>query len=90
MYRWRLRELPALPACAGGLLEQPAEGAALQAERDNPPRGRFLDLHGVRLHYLERGDGPVLVLLHGNGSMIEDFVGTRGRKYADITEKVIV
>jgi pimeloyl-ACP methyl ester carboxylesterase len=46
---------------------------AKRAERDNPPSGRFLQLDGVRLHYVERGSGPPLVLLHGNGSMIEDF-----------------
>ncbi|WP_291856611.1 alpha/beta hydrolase [Bradyrhizobium sp.] len=44
-----------------------------KAERDNPPQGRFLDIDGVRLHYVERGSGPPLVLLHGNGSMIQDF-----------------
>jgi pimeloyl-ACP methyl ester carboxylesterase len=27
----------------------------------------------VKLHYVERGSGEPLVLLHGNGSMIEDF-----------------
>jgi pimeloyl-ACP methyl ester carboxylesterase len=27
----------------------------------------------VRLHYVERGAGEALVLLHGNGSMVEDF-----------------
>jgi hypothetical protein len=46
---------------------------AKKAERDNPAAGRFLDVDGVRLHYLERGSGDPLVLLHGNGSMIEDF-----------------
>jgi pimeloyl-ACP methyl ester carboxylesterase len=44
------------------------------SERRNPPIGRFLDVDGVRLHYLERGQGPPLVLLHGNGTMIQDFV----------------
>jgi pimeloyl-ACP methyl ester carboxylesterase len=44
-----------------------------QAERDNPPIGQFLEVDGVRLHYLERGQGQPLVLLHGNGSMIQDF-----------------
>lgn len=43
------------------------------AERRNPPRGRFLEIDGVRLHYVERGTGEPLVLLHGNGSMIQDF-----------------
>jgi pimeloyl-ACP methyl ester carboxylesterase len=46
---------------------------AKKAERQNPPTGRFLDVNGIRLHYVERGTGPPLVLLHGNGSMIQDF-----------------
>jgi pimeloyl-ACP methyl ester carboxylesterase len=46
---------------------------AKKAALDNPPAGRFLELNGVRLHYIERGAGAPLVLLHGNGSMIQDF-----------------
>lgn len=46
---------------------------AKKAEHDNPPAGRFLHVNGVRLHYVERGVGDPLVLLHGNGSMIQDF-----------------
>ena len=46
---------------------------ARNAEHDNPPAGRFLEINGVRLHYVERGSGTALVLLHGNGSMIQDF-----------------
>ncbi|WP_313169362.1 alpha/beta fold hydrolase [Massilia oculi] len=38
-----------------------------RAERDHPPAGSFITVDGVKLHYLERGEGPVLVLLHGNG-----------------------
>lgn len=44
-----------------------------KAQRDNPPQGRFIEVDGVRLHYVERGSGRHLVLLHGNGSMIQDF-----------------
>jgi pimeloyl-ACP methyl ester carboxylesterase len=44
-----------------------------QAERDNPPEGQFIEVEGVRLHYVERGQGQPLVLLHGNGTMIQDF-----------------
>jgi len=45
------------------------------AERNNPPIGIFIECDGVRLHYLDRGDpaAPCVVLLHGNGSMIQDF-----------------
>lgn len=28
----------------------------------------------VELHYLERGEGPAIVLFHGNGTMIEDWL----------------
>jgi pimeloyl-ACP methyl ester carboxylesterase len=44
-----------------------------QAEAENPPQGRFVTVDGVRLHYIERGTGPVLVLLHGNGVWSDDF-----------------
>ena len=44
-----------------------------KALRDNPPQGRFIEIDGVRLHYVERGSGRPLVLFHGNGSMIQDF-----------------
>jgi pimeloyl-ACP methyl ester carboxylesterase len=45
------------------------------AERNNPPIGIFIECDGARLHYLDCGDpaAPCVVLLHGNGSMIQDF-----------------
>jgi pimeloyl-ACP methyl ester carboxylesterase len=46
---------------------------AQRAERQNPPTGRFVDVDGLRLHYLDQGTGQAVVLLHGNGSMIQDF-----------------
>ena len=46
---------------------------ARAAELQHPPAGEFLEIDGVRLHYVERGAGPALVLLHGNGAMTEDF-----------------
>lgn len=42
-------------------------------ERDYPPQGKFVEVDGVRLHYVERGQGPALVLLHGNGLWSTDF-----------------
>jgi len=48
------------------------------AERRNPPVGSFLQCDGVQLHYIERGNpnSPCIVMLHGNGSMIQDFVAS--------------
>jgi pimeloyl-ACP methyl ester carboxylesterase len=45
-----------------------------EAERAHPPIGRFMTVDGVRLHYVERGRGEPLVLIHGNGTMIQDFL----------------
>ena len=50
-----------------------AVAQARAAERRTPPIGRFLDVDGVRLHYMEQGQGDPVVLIHGNGTLIQDF-----------------
>ena len=60
---------------AGAVLALANHAAARRAERRNPPRGRFITVDGVRLHYTDRGGGPAVVLIHGNvvtGSDWED------------------
>jgi pimeloyl-ACP methyl ester carboxylesterase len=49
---------------------------SMLSERNNPPVGSFIDCDGVRLHYIDRGDpgAPCVVLFHGNGMMIQDFI----------------
>jgi pimeloyl-ACP methyl ester carboxylesterase len=47
---------------------------ALGAERRNAVGGGFVEVDGAKLHYLSRGEGPPIVLLHGNGSMIQDWL----------------
>ena len=57
---------------------------ARRAERDNPPVGRFLELDGTRLHYLDEGPAdaattgvggdPPVVLLHGNTVTLDDWI----------------
>lgn len=49
---------------------------ARQAERDNPPAGNFIDIDGVDLHYVERGEGPPVVLIHGNTVTHADFIAS--------------
>ncbi len=64
---------------AAGTVAALAAAAALVArsaratERAHPPSGRFVDARGVRLHYIERGSGPPVVLLHGNGVTAQDW-----------------
>jgi pimeloyl-ACP methyl ester carboxylesterase len=50
--------------------------AARLAELANPPVGKFIDVNGCRLHYAEKGEGDVVVLLHGSGSMLQDFTAS--------------
>jgi pimeloyl-ACP methyl ester carboxylesterase len=51
---------------------------AHRAEREHPPRGRFVEAGGIRLHYVEGGkaDGPPVVLLHGNAVTAEDWIAS--------------
>jgi pimeloyl-ACP methyl ester carboxylesterase len=69
------------PALIAGAVLGAALGAAFFAvraqtaiaERRYPPRGKFIVVDGVRLHYLDEGTGPAIVLLHGNGVTADDF-----------------
>src|SRR3954452_13273017 len=64
-------------ACVLAALAATAVYAVAQAhaaERKTPPIGHFLDVDGVRLHYIERGQGDPVVLIHGNGTLIQDFI----------------
>jgi pimeloyl-ACP methyl ester carboxylesterase len=46
---------------------------ARQVEIADPPRGRFLELDGCRVHYIDEGAGPSLFLIHGLGGQLENF-----------------
>ena len=47
---------------------------AAKAEREHPPKGAFVIVDGVRLHYVVRGSGRPVVFLHGNGAMVADML----------------
>ena len=49
------------------------EFRARRAEREHPPQGLFTNVDGIRLHYIDRGAGPPVVLLHGNAVTLDDF-----------------
>jgi pimeloyl-ACP methyl ester carboxylesterase len=38
-----------------------------------PPLGQFIEIGGARIHYLERGSGPTLLLIHGLGGNMRTF-----------------
>lgn len=49
------------------------EVRARRAEREHPPSGEFIDVDGARLHFVERGEGSPVVLIHGNAVSLADF-----------------
>ncbi|WP_010162419.1 epoxide hydrolase family protein [Sphingomonas sp. PAMC 26617] len=42
-------------------------------EQDVPADGTFITVAGTRLHYVDRGTGPTIVLLHGLGAQLRNF-----------------
>ncbi len=44
-------------------------------ENAYPPLGQFVEVDGVKLHYVTSGSGPALIVLHGASSSLRDFSG---------------
>jgi pimeloyl-ACP methyl ester carboxylesterase len=70
-------------ALLGAAAAADTAASAWRTARRHPPAGRFVEVHGAHLHYLEAGGGDGIVLLHGNGATAADFavsgVFTRAR-----------
>jgi pimeloyl-ACP methyl ester carboxylesterase len=49
---------------------------ARRAGRDDPAQGQFIKIDGVRLHYVDRGQGPAVVLIHGSNVWWRDFLAS--------------
>lgn len=63
----------AAAAVAGVVTAAWVHRRASRAEREHLPTGRVLEVDGVRLHVVERGQGPPVVLIHGNLVSHSDF-----------------
>jgi pimeloyl-ACP methyl ester carboxylesterase len=46
---------------------------ARRVEAALPPRGSFIEVAGARIHYLDKGSGPAIVILHGLGGQMGNF-----------------
>lgn len=51
-------------------------GLVLRAERAYPERGRRVEVHGLSQHFLDRGSGPAVVLVHGAYGASQDWAAT--------------
>jgi pimeloyl-ACP methyl ester carboxylesterase len=50
-----------------------ARQSEMQTRQDVPPLGEFVRINGQDIHYLQAGDGPDIVLIHGAGGNLRDF-----------------
>jgi pimeloyl-ACP methyl ester carboxylesterase len=64
--------LCSLAAIVGGLVLVTAH-TVRRVEAALPPMGRFVDVPGARLHVVERGRGPSLLLVHGLSGQLRHF-----------------
>jgi len=74
--RWTLGTLlgSAALTAAGGLgLSYYSDRVAREAERLVPQDGRHLHVEGARLHYVEQGSGPAIVMIHGLSGQLRNF-----------------
>ena len=46
---------------------------AKRVEAGLPPEGRFVEVMGARLHIIEAGQGPAILLIHGLGGVARNF-----------------
>nr|WP_246413222.1 alpha/beta hydrolase [Methylobacterium brachythecii] len=51
-----------------------AAAAKPRKEPVRKPPGRFVEIRQLRVHYIVKGRGRPVVLVHGNGTMAEDFL----------------
>lgn len=48
-----------------------SQRVARDAERYVPPRGNFVTVEGCNLHYIERGSGRPIIMIHGLGGTLQ-------------------
>ncbi|TCP60548.1 pimeloyl-ACP methyl ester carboxylesterase [Rhodovulum bhavnagarense] len=69
--RYPRRTILALAAASG--LSACAPAPTEHAPARTPPLGQFLTLRGRRLHYVQQGRGPDVILIHGASGNLRDF-----------------
>lgn len=64
--------------------------AARAAEAEYPPIGHLIDVDGVQVHYTDTGgSGVPVVLLHGDGALVQDFACSGLIEQLSATNRVI-
>jgi pimeloyl-ACP methyl ester carboxylesterase len=63
----------AVPVCLVGALVLFTWRTARRVEAALPPQGRFIDVPGARLHVVDKGQGPPVLLIHGLAGQLGHF-----------------
>jgi pimeloyl-ACP methyl ester carboxylesterase len=63
---------------------------ARRVESALPPPGQFVDIGGARIQYVERGEGPTLLLIHGLGASVRTFTHSLVERLADDYRVVVM
>ena len=50
-----------------------ARRTARRVEAALPPQGKFVEIDGCAMHYVDRGNGPVILMIHGLGGQVRHF-----------------
>lgn len=77
-------------AAALGALALGNHLVARRTERRHPPRGAFVEVEGVRLHYTDCGEGSPVVLIHGNAVSGDDWNTSEVAELLSQSHRVII
>jgi pimeloyl-ACP methyl ester carboxylesterase len=80
----------ALALVAVGALAAFSAYTARKVEAAVPPLGRFVEVDGARLHYLDTGSGPPVVLIHGLAGQMRNFTHSMVERLAGDFRVVVV
>jgi len=86
--RWRDIGFGAAATAAG--LAGYSHWQARRAEAAVPMDGTTIDVKGARLHYVDRGHGPAIVMVHGLGGQLRNFSYALAERLADDYRLILV
>jgi pimeloyl-ACP methyl ester carboxylesterase len=70
---WMFAAVAAVVALVAGYFAYATRRIAAEAERQVPASGKFVDVDGNRIHYVEKGEGPPILFIHGLGAQLHQF-----------------